>query len=306
MHTPSLKHKILSNLKNVFWRAKSIGSENTALLLGKLASNQIKTIKSVSMLSDVEFKVFSQFGDDGIIQWLINNIEIPNKTFIEFGVENYRESNTRFLMMNDNWSGFVMDGCKSNITQIINSEYFWRYELLAKAAFIDKENINELLAIPKFDNDVGLLHIDIDGNDYWIWEAINNTSPIILIIEYNSVFGVEKSITVPYDSKFVCTQAHHSNLYFGASLPALCNLCTQKGYRFIGCNSAGNNAYFIRNDKLNDIVKPVSIEQGYVASKFRQSRNTKGELTHLKKEDQLTEIKGMPVYNTLSKCIEAL
>jgi hypothetical protein len=296
----------LIKLKYFISRIKLISSENHILLTGKLISNKIKSIEYIKNLEDVEFKVFSQFGDDGIIQWLTHKIDIPNKTFIEFGVEDYRESNTRFLMMNDNWSGLIIDGNQKNIDKIVDSEYFWKHELFAEAAFIDKENINSILSSPKFDKDVGILHIDIDGNDYWVWEAINAVSPIILIVEYNSLFGTERSITIPYDKNFVYTQAHYSNLYYGASILAWHNLCAEKGYAFIGCNSAGNNAYFVRNDKLNDAIKPVSIADGYVAAKFRQSRNPKGKLSHLTRQDQLTEIQGMPVYNTISKCIEKL
>ena len=298
--------KISSAIHNLLSIVRSFDFERHLLLTGKLAANQSKSIQTIHRLSDVEFKVFSQFGDDGIIQWLAHNIDLPNNTFIEFGVSNYRESNTRFLLMNNNWSGFIMDGSQSNIDQIIRSEYFWKHELIAEAAFIDKENINSLLAKSKFEKDVGLLHIDIDGNDYWVWEAINAITPIIVIIEYNSLFGVERSITIPYNEKFVNTKAHHSGLYYGASLLALDNLCKQKGYSFIGCNSAGNNAYFIRNDKINEIIRPTTVEKGYVESKFRQSRSKQGKLNYLGKKDQLTEIKGMPVYNTISKCIEPL
>jgi hypothetical protein len=73
-------------------------------MLGRLLSEMIKAKKHIASLNEVEFKVFSQFGDDGIIQWIVSNLEFPNKTFVEFGVENYQKSNTRFLMMNNNWS----------------------------------------------------------------------------------------------------------------------------------------------------------------------------------------------------------
>ena len=134
-----------------------IASEQPLLMLGRLLSENIKNKKNISSLSEVEFKVFSQFGDDGIIQWLVNNIEFPNKTFIEFGVENFRESNTRFLMMNNNWSGLVIDGSESNVTQIINSEYFCGYMLLVKHAWIDIDNINDLILSSGFDRDIGIL-----------------------------------------------------------------------------------------------------------------------------------------------------
>ena len=95
--------------------------------MGRILSNQIKNKEcQLNSIQDVEFSVFSQFGDDGIIQWLIQNLEIPNKTFIEFGVEDFSESNSRFLMMNNYWSGFVMDGSESNINILKSSYYFMR------------------------------------------------------------------------------------------------------------------------------------------------------------------------------------
>jgi hypothetical protein len=279
-------------------------SEDQMMLMGQLLSEKIKG-KTITSLSEVEFKVFSQCGDDGIIQWLIHNIDCPNKTFIEFGVEDYRVSNTRFLLMNNNWSGLVIDGSKKNVGRIIKSEYYWKFDLIAKEAFIDAENINNLIAQADFKKEVGILHIDLDGNDYWVWKAITNISPIIVILEYNSVFGIERAITVPYDKKFVRNKAHYSNLYFGASLRALHQLSEDKGYAFIGCNTMGNNAYFIRRDKLTNI-KEVSLETGYVASKFRESLDKSGKLSYLAGNARLKALKGMSVYNTITNQLEEL
>lgn len=278
--------------------------ETPLLLMGKQLAETMKNKKNITALSDVEFKVFSQWGDDGIIQWLVHNLEIPHKTFIEFGVETYRESNTRFLMMNDNWSGLVMDGSESNIAQIIQSEYFWKYELSAKAVFIDKENINSLLAASGFDKEVGILHIDLDGNDYWIWKEISVINPIVVILEYNSVFGIDRAITTPYDKNFYRTHAHYSNLYFGASLRALQQLSEKKGYALIGCSSAGNNAYFVRRDKLNAEVREIALEKSYVVSKARESRDATGKLTYLIGIHRAEIMRGMPVYNIDTEKIE--
>jgi hypothetical protein len=210
-------------------------------------------------------------------------------------------------MMNNNWSGMVIDGSERNIERIRTSEYFWRYELDAICAFIDADNINELLLSKYYkESEVGILHIDLDGNDYWIWKEINSINPVLVILEYNSVFGNERAVTVPYDKKFHRTAAHFSNLYFGASLRALHELSAHKGYAFIGCNSAGNNAYFLRRDKLNDRVGEVSLDQGYVESKFRECRDRHGRLTHLDGQSRLEMIKGMPVFNVHTGALEDL
>lgn len=294
---------------NIFKRLKSFVTEKREkqlCLAGKMLSNSLRSLNSVSSIHDAEFSIFSQWGDDGIIQWLTQNIKFPNHTFIEFGVEDYRESNTRFLMMNNNWTGLVMDGSESNIKAIESSEYFWQHELYARAAFITKENINELLALYNFHEDVGILHIDIDGNDYWIWNEIDVISPIVVIVEYNSVFGNERAITIPYNPSFIRSEAHSSCLYAGASLPALHELAKSKGYVFIGCNSAGNNAYFVRKDLSSDSVKEISLESGYVHSKFRESRDSDGRLNFLNNEARQEAICGLPVYNTVTGEIEKL
>jgi len=280
--------------------------EQLLLVMGKLLAQSVRSMATLSTLADAEFKIFSQWGDDGIIQWLVHNLKITNKTFIEFGVDNYRESNTRFLMMNNNWSGFVMDGSAASVAQIVKSEYFWKHELSAKAVFINCENINDLLRTSGFQKELGLLHIDLDGNDYWIWKAIDSYFPIILILEYNSVFGIDRAITVPYNGTFYRTTAHHSNLYFGASLRALWILSNEKGYSFVGCNSAGNNAYFVRTDQLNNRVTKVSLQDGYVPSRFRESRDIAGKLTFLDGPDRLNAMRGLPVYNVETDLIEPL
>lgn len=248
-----------------------------------------------SVLADYEFKVFSQFGDDGIIQYLIRKACISAKTFIEFGVENYREANTRFLLINNNWKGLIMDGSENHIRQIKSENLYWRQNLTAVCAFIKRENINDLLQKNGFAGEVGILHIDIDGNDYWIWNEINVIDPQMVIMEYNAVFALNPW-TVPYDPDFYRTEKHHSNLYFGASLAALNVLAEKRGYSFVGCNSHGNNAYFIRNDKMNGLKK-VDVNEGFVNSQFRESRDMNGHLTFISGGDRIHVIKGLPVYN---------
>ncbi|MEM1325337.1 MAG: hypothetical protein AAGI23_05250 [Bacteroidota bacterium] len=275
-------------------------------LLGQhIAHEKRKSYDQIEQLQQAEFKVFSQWGDDGIIQYLVDQVDIVSSYFVEFGVENYLESNTRFLLMNNNWSGLVMDGSDDHIQFIKRDDIYWRYDLEAKAAFITAENINELLAVHVPQSEIGLLHIDIDGNDYWIWKAIEVIQPTIVVMEYNSVFGIERAITVPYQADFVRTQAHSSNLYAGVSLLALCDLATEKGYALVGSNSAGNNAYFVRQDRLGKL-KTLSPEEGYVVSKFREARGDDGELLALRGAERLQLIKGMPIYNTRTQQIEKL
>ena len=275
------------------------------ILLGRILTEQ-NNKKSISAnINDYEFSVFSQWGEDGIIQFIVNTLNLKNKIFIEFGVETYHESNTRFLMMKDNWSGLVIDGSKKNIDIIKNQSLYWKYSLKAVQSFITVDNINTTITENEINGEIGILSVDIDGNDYWVTEALNCINPIILIIEYNSTFGSERTISVPYDPTFVRTSAHHSNLYYGASLAALTHLANNRGYALIGCNSNGNNAFFVRRDQLT-ILKELSVKEAFVDAKFREARDKEGELLFLSGTERYNYIKGLSVVNVITKKIEIL
>lgn len=280
--------------------------ETTLLAIGAMLSKQQWSM-NFNNINEYEFKIFSQFGDDGIIQYLIKNIDIKNEFFIEFGVGNYLESNTRFLMMNNNWSGFVMDGSDEAINNLKNQNWYWKYDLTYKSVFIHKDNINDLLTNTGSTN-IGLLHIDLDGNDYHILTEIDlsKLNPSIIIMEYNSVFGKDRLITIPYDKNFIRTKMHFSNLFWGASLPALSSAASKKGYSLIGCNLAGNNAYFVKKDLLNEKVKALSIDKAFKVSKYRESRNRDNSLSYFSGRKRLESIEGLEVLNIITNQLEKL
>ena len=299
-----IKEKIKAISNYISWINKDWEDKSLMLTSKILMSSNTWRNKDYNNISDKEFRVFSQWGDDGIIQFLIKELQVDNETFIEFGVGNYFESNTHFLLVNNNWSGFIIDGSKKCMDIVKNNPFFWRYDLNLKTAFIDKENINDLLEYSNFSN-IGLLHIDLDGNDYWILDSLDmdKYNPDILILEYNSNFGPDRKITVPYDPLFSCIDAHFSGQYFGASLPALEELAEEKGYYFIGCNSAGNNAYFLKN-KFKSIIEPKTVKKGFVIGKYRDNRDVKGELLFSSRESCINSIRGLPVFNIKTNKIE--
>jgi len=252
----------------------------TLLLAGHEHATQVRSLPDGAPLRDAEFRVFSQWGEDGILQYLLSRVPIAHDFFVEFGVEDYREANTRFLMHHDSWAGLVIDGSAENIRRIRDDPYFWRHQLAAEQAFVTRENIDGLLSRHVPDPDIGLLSIDIDGNDYWVWDAISAARPRIVVCEYNSVFGPDAAVSVPYDAHFDRTRAHYSNLYWGASLAALLRLGERKGYILAGSNSAGNNAFFVRKDCAAR-VRPLAARDAYNASRFRESRDREGRLSFL-------------------------
>ncbi len=265
------------------------------VLQGRTIANQNRNL-AMKSLHDAEFKVFSQFGEDGIIQYL-TDVLITNeqeRVFIEFGVENYLESNTRFLLVNNNWRGLVLDGSAAHIASIQAQDFYWRHDLTAQQAWISCENINEIISNAGFAGQIGLLSVDIDGNDYWVWQAIEVVSPVIVVIEWNSIFGPDAAVSIPYDPAFCRGQAHYSHLYYGASIAALEQLGKQKGYSLIGSNSAGNNLFFVRNDRLGNL-KPLAAQEAFVKSRIRESRDPNGQLSFLSGDARLKEIKDMYV-----------
>ena len=299
--------KIIINLLKKFRSFLTNEKLNEAVLLnqGKILE-ELYSKKQAEKLSEYEWGVFSQWGEDGIIQFLVREVEIHNKTFIEFGVEDFFESNCRYLLMASDWQGFVIDGSDENISRLQNSYFYWRHDLQSIAAFVDKENINDLLKKSEFDRDLGILSVDIDGNDYHILKAINVFEPRIIISEFNPYFGTERAISVPYDPKFYRTEKHYSNLYFGASIKAIEHVLSEKGYTLIGTGMTGGNAYFVRNDlmteKLSLLAKHAINFNGFC----RECRDREGNLSFLRGEDRINEIRGLQVLNVKTGLAETL
>lgn len=256
-------------------------------------------MNAIASLEEVEFKVSSQFGDDGIIDWLVERAAIPPHlhSFVEFGVETYQEANTRFLLQNRNWKGLVLDASQTLARDLQKQGLYWRYDITATSSFITPENINDLLVNSGFSGDIGLLSIDIDGNDYWVWNAISAVRPVICICEYNAVFGDLCPLSIPYQPDFVRTLPEFGNLYFGCSIAALCDLGIRKGYRFMGTNSAGNNAFFVREDYATRMAGAV-LNPCSLPSRVRESRDELGRPSHLGGLERQRVIADLPVVNT--------
>ena len=260
------------------------------ILKAKLLSVKNRYLKKIKDLSDVEFQVYSQWGEDGIIDWLINKYpEIP-KIFLEIRTQDYKESNTRFLLINKNWNGFIIEADKAAVKDIKSQRIYWKHNLRAINEFITKDNINNVIKKFNIPKKIGLLSLDIDGVDYWVLKKLSALDPSIIVCEYNSLFGQKKSVTVPYKSNFIRSKEHYSNLYYGASINAFIDLMKKKNYFLIGTNSAGNNAFFVKKNIWNKLKKLIITKKVFV-SKFRESRNIKGVLTFLEKKKSLELIK---------------
>tara|TARA_Y100000816_G_C26100186_1_gene582859 strand:+ start:576 stop:1463 length:888 start_codon:yes stop_codon:yes gene_type:complete len=283
--------KLINSLKNI--EKYNIEIENIKFQNGSILYN-LNLQKNSKNILDYEFKVFSQWGEDGIIAFLINNLNIENKFFVEFGVENYVESNTRFLLKKNNWSGLIIDSSIKNIDFIKKDQIYWKHDIKALCEYITKKNINKILMNNTYMRNIGLLSIDIDGNDYWIWNEITSINPSIVIIEYNSLLGKDKSLVVPYKEDFNRSKEHYSNIYYGASLSALTKLANIKNYALVGCNSAGNNAFFVKKKLLNEKVQEREVDEVFQLRKFRETRNIEKKLDFLNISQQEEILSKLP------------
>lgn len=251
-------------------------------------------------LADHEFSIYSQWGEDGIISHLVNTLAPEHSTFIEFGVESYVEANTRWLLEYRNWRGLVIDGSESHIRSIRDSALSWRHSLTAVQSFVNRDNIDSLISTNGFAGPLGILSIDIDGVDYWVWERITCVDPLIVIVEYNSLFGPDRCVTVPYREDFIRHSAHHSCIYYGASLAALVALGERKGYAFVGSNTAGNNAFFVKRTHLVPPLRALTAREGYVKKSFREARNPDGTLAFMTFEEEARIALAQPLVDVSS------
>lgn len=257
-----------------------VETECAKVLTGSIGARFVQQLPPTAPFKQAEFKVFSQFGEDGILQFLLAHVPVENEIFIEFGVQDYSEANTRFLLLNNHWRGLILDGSECAMNSVRASEMAWRHHLDAAHAWITAENINSLIADHGYSGDIGLLSIDVDGVDYWIWKAIDVVRPRIVVCEYNALFGPTAETTTPYDPAFSRSKAHYSWLFFGASLAALARIAGDKGYQLVGVNSAGNNAFFVRRDVAGQLPARRA-DEVFQSSRFREARNEAQELTHL-------------------------
>ena len=289
--------KSLKALRKFLFRDRR--SDKDIVFLASTVARSNWKLSVIDDFAEIEFSAFSQWGEDGIIDWIISRLPSIPKTFIEFGVENYQEANTRLLIQLRNWRGLIIDGSEKNVRDIKSQDISWRHQLLSMSEFITRSNINQLICGAGMAGEIGLLSIDIDGNDFWVWQALTTIRPAIVICEYNAVFGDLCPVTVPYRDDFHRTKAHHSNLYFGASLPALIYLAREKGYTFVGTCTAGANAFFVRDDIAFEITKCIRSISAY-PSKFRESRDPDGQLLFLDGANRSELICDCPLINVVT------
>lgn len=224
--------------------------------------------KKIDDICDFEQTIYSQNGEDGILKMIFSKIGTTNKYCVEFGAGNGWWFSNVYYFITKGWDSLQMDKGWVH-SPLLKIKKRRNIKADVKNEFVTPENIEILFKKYNVPNEFDLLSIDIDSYDYWVWKAIKNYSPRVIVIEYNVKIPITESKTMKYDSE----HCNKSSDYFGASLLALYNLGKEKGYTLLGCESKGANAFFLRNDVIKDCFEIKTVEEIY--KPFQHKETTK-------------------------------
>lgn len=252
-------------LKNHFliWKVRHCFSNTTRASLQNLFHEYSNAAKQnvVPPLKNVGLKVFSQLEEDGLLMFLFAVLGTKNKTFIEIGSNDCINSNCANLALNFGWSGIFIDADEKLLER--GKKFYQKYSPFPQelpkfiCAKVMRENINDTIKNGGLQGEIDLLSIDIDGNEYWIWDAIEVVQPRVVIVETMVEYGM-RNVLVPYDKNYFFPGKHP--LYHGASPLAMTKLADKKGYRLVGCNELGFNHIYVRKGIGENLIPEVSVE----------------------------------------------
>ncbi len=246
---------LITKVRNRFVPSVQISQRQLYLQYRSMAKNN-----ELPCIAETGFRVFSQFEEDGKLLFVFSVLGMTNKTFVEIGSDDGVNSNSANLYFNFGWRGLFIDGNPKSIKRGIkffnNYPHPWFYKPTFICDLVKRENVNQLITSAGISGEIGLLSIDIDGNDYWVWDAIDVIDPQVVIIETHNEFGMN-NIVVPYDPDYFFPGKHP--VYHGASPVAMTKLAHKKGYRLVGANELGFNFIFVKNGLADDLIPEVSV-----------------------------------------------
>jgi hypothetical protein len=204
---------------------------------------------------------FSQHGEDGHLIHIFQEIGAPRRTFLEIGIQDGLECNTACFALCFGWRGVMLEG-NADYARQAQENLAAAPELTIRHAFVTRDNALALLDQTGADREADLFSLDIDGNDYWIWEALEEFRPRVVVVEYNGYLGLERAVTIPYRPDFE-HRTRHPRGYMGASLAAWHRLATRRGYALVG--HCACNLFFVRREALRGAVREVPPQEVYLA-----------------------------------------
>jgi hypothetical protein len=254
-------------------------------LFGKL---KLKRKNTKWPINSQEYRVFSQHREDGIIDYLLDSIGNDIGRFVEFGFA-ADQCNCLNLAMNRNFSGLFMDGAEAKCANAIAAyEQLGLTGVQIRNVFINRDNLDSLISDAGITGEIDVLSLDVDGNDYWFWQSIECIDPRVVVIEYNATFGPEAKVSTPYDSNFVRYDVHSSGFYHGCSLSAIEHLGKSKGYRLVGADETGVNAFLVKEHLCPEVPTLTAAEC------FKENRG-RVKYKKLSRAEQFDKIKDMPL-----------
>jgi hypothetical protein len=279
-------------------RTSKSESTNTLALTMLAASSAINASKAAreayEHLWDAEVKVFSQWGEDGILDYLFDLVGATKPRIIEYGVGNFTECNSRFAAEHRSASVYAVDMREDLVQKVKNLDIFWRNTIFPVCDFVTPETakMHQEIAESKFGG-IDLISLDLDGNDYWILQSLDFSNVQIVVCEYNPLYGANVACTVERNDFFDRTKEHFSWLHYGMSLRAAIDLLALSELTFIGTNRAGNNAFFVKQEfvkSLNFNLPNKNDLDEFVDWRVRESRDMTGKLSFLSKLDAIKAI----------------
>lgn len=308
-----MKTLILKIIRKLIGNPLVLDSMHLKFLLGQnaiLASSAIRS--DFKDLWDAEVKVFSQWGEDGILNYLLDLLDISKPRILEIGVGDFSECNSRFSIVYRGASAVLVDFHSGLLDGIEKSNLRWKSHIFGINKKISLDNCNEIFTeANRLIGQIDVLSLDIDSIDYWILKNFDSLDSLqIIIVEYNSLFGSKEPITVPYHENFDRFKMNFSGQYYGASIQAWINLLDKRGFSLIGTNRICNNAFFIRKEKLS-CFKNIRIPNRNELEKFvdwrcRDARNSLGDLIYASGDERLSLIKNELVQNTITGEVKSL
>jgi hypothetical protein len=219
-------------------------------------------------MESVGFQAYSQADEDGLLLFLFSVLGVSRKLCVEICAGDGMECNTANLIVNHGWHGLLVDGNERLVENgrryYARSKQTYPFPPRFVCSWVTRTGVNDLLTSNGFRGEIDLLSLDLDGVDYWIWEALEAVTPRVVVVEYQDILGPERAWTVPYSDDFSAA-SYPKTLglpnYAGASLSAFVKLGRRKGYRLVGVNRYGYNAFFVRNGLGDQLVPEIEARE---------------------------------------------
>ena len=259
-------------------------------------------VSNMKNLWDAEVRVFSQWGEHGILDYLCEILSISRPKVIEIGAGDFMECNSRFLGENRNAKITLIDNRADLVKRVNAQDLRWKTYLQAEKTWVTTANVGEIVNRSREKMcGIDILSLDLDGNDYWILDAIDLQGMSIIIVEYNALFGGRAHVTVPMQEDFDRSSSHFSCKYYGASLPAFVDLLSKKGFEFVGTNRPMTNAFFVRASMTHLFSWKLPLDpMNFVDCHVREARDRDGKLRFASKKEEIDSISRMPVINLIT------